>query len=92
MPVYISPPPRNPLAQLFAAVVGVLTMAAAFIFGLVALAVVGGIAALMGIAAWIYSWRLRRQMRHHEASRPREGSVDVIEAEYTVISRKSDSS
>lgn len=92
MPVYISPPPRNPLAQLFAAVVGVLAMAGAFIFGLVALAVVAGIAAVIGMAAWIYGWRLRRQMRRHQASRPRHEADDVIEAEYTVISRKSDSS
>ena len=67
MPVYISPPPRNPLTQLLAAVVGVLAMAGAFIFGLVALAVVAGLAAILGIAAWIYSWRIRKQIKTRSA-------------------------
>ncbi len=93
MPVYISPPPRSPIAQLLAAIVGVLAMAGAFLFGLVALAVFAGLAAILGIAAWIYSWRIRKQVeRHSRHARPGTGHLqgDTIEAEYTVISRQND--
>lgn len=102
MPVYITPPPRNPLTQLLAAIVGVLAMAGAFLFGLVALAVVAGIAAIIGIAAWWQGWRLRRQVQAGQASRGSAETRDAprrrpargttIEAEYTVISRTNEES
>lgn len=87
MPVYLSPPPRNPLVQALAAVVAALALAGAFMLGLVALAVVAGLAVVVGIAAWVQAWRVKRRLRAamDQAHAGRESGV--IEAEYTVISR-----
>lgn len=88
--MYISPPPRNPLGQLLAAVFGVLAMVGAFVFGLVALAVVAGLAALVGILVWFQSWRIRRQMSAANPAPDRRTHGETIDAEYTVISRQND--
>lgn len=86
MPVYISPPPRNPIVQLLAAIIAAVALAGAFILGLAALAVVAGLAVVVGIAAWFQAWRVKRRIR--QAMGQERAESEVIEAEYTVISRR----
>jgi len=71
------------LAAVFAAV----ALAGAFMLGLVALAVIAGLAVVVGIAAWIQAWRIRRRLRQAMEQAPASREGGVIEAEYTVISR-----
>ena len=100
---YLGPPPMNPLSRLIAAVVGVLVLAGAFFFGLLVLAVVVGLGALAWLFFRIRMWWLRRTLagqaagqhqaggpgkQHGQGSESREG--DVIDAEYTVVSRRDD--
>lgn len=90
MPVYLSPPPANPLARLVAAVVATLAMAAAFMIGLLAFAVVGAIVLVFGAVAWFRSRHLRRQWREAaERAQAAQAHGETIEAEYTVVSRDS---
>jgi len=88
MPVYLTPPPRNPLLQALAAIVAALALVGAFMLGLVALAVVAGLAILVGAAAWIQAWRVRRRLRTVMEQEPASREEGFIEAEYTVISRR----
>ena len=96
MPFYISPPPQNPVARIFTAIVAVLIMVGSFMVGLVAIAVVAGLALVIGLAAWLRIWWLRRRLGGNASQVP--GGSDrhapdnqAIETEYTVISRKQDS-
>ncbi len=91
MPVYITPPPRNPIVQLLAAVIAALALAGAFMLGLVALAVVAGLAVIVGVAAWIQGWRVSRRIRQAVDQGHAGNQGEAIEAEYTVISRRPDS-
>jgi hypothetical protein len=71
----------SPLARLLAAVLGILAVIGAFFFGLFILAVAVGLGALAWIGLSVRGWWLRRQM----SGQPSE---EVIEAEYTVVSRR----
>jgi hypothetical protein len=97
MAVYITPPPRNPVARVFAVLIGLLLMAGAFMLGLVALAIFAGFALLLGVVIWIRTWRLRRQLRRQgspaqaapgQQAGPAKGQV--IDAEYTVVEKRHD--
>lgn len=82
-------PQPGPLGKIFAAVIGVLTLAAAFMFSLVFVAVI----AVAGLIAWGYFWwktrALRKHLREQQAAAPfgqaaAEAGVasgDVIEGE-----------
>ncbi|MGD8357217.1 MAG: hypothetical protein PVJ33_05760 [Lysobacterales bacterium] len=80
----------NPLVRLLAGVLAVLALVGAFFFGLFVLAVLVGV----GIIAWLVLWLrmawLRRKMRRggRSAGSGRQGEDDVIDAEYTVVSRR----
>ena len=96
MPFYLSPPPQNPVTRLFTAIVAVLVMVGSFMVGLVALAVVVGLALVIGLAAWLRIWWIRRRPNGgpgQPGSRGPGQSTDsqVLETEYTVVSRKQDS-
>lgn len=84
---YISPPPMNPLARLLAGVLAVLALVGAFFFGLIVLAFAVGIGLVAWLFLWVRMWWLRR---NHPAETPRseDHSGDVIDAEYTVVSRR----
>ena len=97
MPFYISPPPRNPLSAILAALAGGLILVAGFLLGFVVLVVIGG----LGILLWLgltlrIKWaqrKLRKSGFSPEEPLAREnqdfsGSSSVIDAEYTVISKK----
>ncbi len=99
MPVYLSSPSSNPFARLVGAVLAVIVTVGAFMLGLVALAVVLGIALVLSLVVWVRVWWLRRRFREaaEEAGwseAPGRGEPgrhgDTIEAEYTVVSRDRD--
>lgn len=97
MPYYISPPPQNPLMRILATILVALALTGAFMVGIAALAIVAGLGLIAGLALWArIAWirhKLRQQGMDPTADRtarrsPSEG--EVIEAEYTVISKRED--
>ncbi|MBT8049155.1 MAG: hypothetical protein HKN57_09695 [Xanthomonadales bacterium] len=99
MPHYISPPPMNPVSRLLAAVLGVLVLAGAFFFGLIVLALVAGLGLIAWLAFSLRVWWLQRKFggaasgsgqadRRGRASEPGDSNGDIIDAEYTVVSRR----
>lgn len=99
MPQYIAPPPMNPLSRLLAGILAVLALAGAFFFGVFVLGLVAG----LGLIAWLVfsfrMWWLRKKYAGNlsgmggmdSQSRGQDsgaGNGDIIEAEYTVVSRK----
>ncbi len=96
MPVYMTPPPKNPLARLLAVVIAVLVLAGIFTIGLVALVIAVGVGLVFGIVAWLRSrfFPPRRasqgQATDNVSGKQKHQQDDVIEAEYTVVSRDSD--
>jgi hypothetical protein len=91
MPIYISPPPQNPLTRIIAGIIAVFVLIGTFTIGMVAFLVVAGIGLIAGIALWLrISWikhRLRKSGVDMGAGVdiPRQ-SGHVIDAEYTVVS------
>jgi hypothetical protein len=99
MKYYISQTPASPLARIIAAVVATVSLAAAFFFGLVILAVIAVVIALFSLVFWLRILWLRRGApaaqqpfsdRPPAQSRAGAASQDFIEAEYTVISERRD--
>jgi hypothetical protein len=96
MPLYISPPPANPLTRFVMALVGLLVLVGSFMLGLVALAVVAGLGLVAGIALWIRVAWIRRKLRKEGfgdvpgAEPGNRSETDVLEAEYTVVRTRKD--
>ncbi len=99
MPFYISPPPRNPLASILGALVGVIVLVGAFMLGFVVLLVVAGLGLLAGLGVFIRikwaQYQLRKLgfdplsgMSPPNGFRPDQG--DSLDVEYTVISTERD--
>ena len=90
----LPPPPLNPLARVLAGLLAALALAGVFFFGLVVLALAAG----LGLSAWLALtlrvWWLRRQGRDKAGGGSRPGAdarkAEVIEADYTVVSRHED--
>ena len=62
MPLYITPPPTNPLVRILMAVVGLLVLVGSFMLGLVAIAVVAGLGLLAGAISWLrVAWMHSKQ-------------------------------
>lgn len=91
MTYYISPPPLNPVSRLLAAVLAVLAMAGAFFFGIFVLALAVGLGLLAWLAIFLRMWWVRRRFSGPEVdtANPAEPG-DVIDGEYTVVSRRHD--
>ncbi|WP_191621368.1 hypothetical protein [Marinihelvus fidelis] len=90
MPVYITPPPGNGLTRVLAVIIGVLALAAFFFVGLVALVIVVGVGLVLGIVAWVRQ-RFFAPASPKSTSGQAPGSrsrADVIDAEYSVVSRE----
>ncbi len=98
MPVYLTPPPGNPLTRALAAVVATLFLIGAFMIGMVAFLIALGISLLAGLWFWIKNWRVLSEVAKqtraagttHGAERPGRPAGranDTIEGEYTVVSR-----
>ena len=99
MPFYISRKPRNPLASILGALVGVVVLAGAFMLGFVVLLVVVGLGLLVSLGVFIRIKWAQFQLRKSGfdpssgvpppiGARPDQG--DNLEVEYTVISRERD--
>lgn len=81
----------NPLSRLLAGVTAVLALVAAFFFGLVVLALAVGIGLLFWLGVRLRLWWMRRHIPPVDtapAGTPQKG--EVIDAEYTVVSRQKD--
>ena len=91
MVYYISQQPLNPVARILAALLAVLAFAGAFFFGLIILAVVVGLGLLLWLGIRLRMWWI---MRHAPQSRTSTSvppsSNEVIDAEYTVVSKEQD--
>ena len=81
----------NPLSRLLAGILAVIALAGAFFFGIFVLALVAG----LGLIAWavvsLRIWWLRKKFPADEYPREPEPGTDkgdIIDAEYTVLSRK----
>ena len=91
MPYYISQQPVNPVMRVFAALFAVLAFAGAFFFGLIILAVVVGIGLLLWLGIRLRMWWIMRHMPPAEVSSAAPSAQsEVIDAEYTVVSREQD--
>jgi len=91
MQYYISPPPMNPLSRALAGIMAVLALVAAFFFGLIVLALAVGIGLLFWLGIRLRLWWLRRHIPAIDttpAGTSKKGQV--IDAEYTVVSRRKD--
>ena len=79
----------NPVARVFATLLAALAFAGAFFFGLAVLAVLAVFVVLFGLIFWFRSWRAKNQGGEWPGpgkTAERQGSV--IDAEYTVVSRR----
>jgi hypothetical protein len=95
MPYYLGPPPQNPLSRIAATIVAALMLVGAFMLGLVALLILGGVAVVAGLAIWARVAWIKRQLRKNGVNlNPEPGvareSGHIIDAEYTVVPDSSD--
>ena len=102
MQYQIGPPPMNPLSRLLAAILTVLALLGAVFFGVFVLALVAGLGLIAWLVFSLRVWWLRKKFSHSgvapesagragQSAGPRAGERkgdDVIDAEYTVISRR----
>lgn len=91
MKYYISSPPMNPISRILAAAGALLVLVGAFFFGLVVLGVLLAVFVLFASAFWVRNWWSGRGPADASVTRTRPpAGEDVIEAEYTVISKRRD--
>jgi len=89
MPYYISPPPQNPLSRILAAIIAVFVLASAFMIGMAALLIIGGLGLIAGLIIWLrLVWIRHRLQKNGGQVVNQQASGQVFEAEYTVISEK----
>ncbi len=98
MPYYISPPPQSPLTRIIAGIIAVFALVGAFMIGLVALLVVAGLGLIAAFVIWLRIAWIRHQLQKNgikpgttansTTTDSGKGSGQVIEAEYTVISKR----
>jgi len=92
VPVYLSPPPRSPIARFLAALVGAVLLVGAFMVGMVAFLVLLGIGLVGAAWLWFRTWRLRRTLGETGAEGAdvfrRDDNGDAIEGEYTVVDQE----
>ncbi len=95
MPMYINPPPQNPLTRIIATIIAVFALAGAFMIGMVALLVVAAVALVAGLAIWLRIVWIKRRLRKSGVElnvgvAESRQSGQVIDAEYTVVSNQKD--
>lgn len=81
-------PARNPIANIFVIIVGVLTIAASIVLGFFAFVIIGGIvlvlASIIGLRLWWFNRSLRGRVPKSE-SKDGASVGGVIEGEYRVV-------
>lgn len=88
MAYFISPPPQNPVQKIVTTVIAIVVLGGAFMLGMVALLFVAGIGLLAGFAIWVRLTWIRYQLRKSGVDAGPQGAPgQVIDAEYTVISK-----
>jgi len=91
MRYYLSPNPPGPFARLLAGIVALLTLAGLMFFGLIALAILVVVISTAFAVAYLRArWLGRKQGDGLTQTASAPGQNSVIEAEYTVISRRRD--
>jgi hypothetical protein len=81
----------NPVSRLLAAIVAVLAMAGFFFFGIFVLVLAVGLGLVAWLAIYLRMWWIRRRFSGVEsgaAETARPG--EVIDGEYTVVSKRHD--
>lgn len=87
---YISPPPVSPLGRIIASILGLVFIIGAVIFGFFLLAAAAALGLLFWAGLAIRGWWLRRRKGAQKSRSQGPHETEVIEAEYTVISRRRD--
>ena len=86
-PYQKSVPGGGPIANALVFVVGIMSIAVAFVVGIVAFVVVGGLLLVFALGLILRVWWLRRNLKRRtgpgEAEAP--GRPDVIEGEFRVV-------
>jgi hypothetical protein len=95
MPLYINPPPQNPLTKVIAAIIAAFVLIGSFMIGIAALVVVACVGLVAGIAIWLRVAWIKRRFRKSGVvfGAPVDMSREpgqVIDAEYTVVSDSED--
>lgn len=81
----------NPVSRVLAAIVAALVLVGAVFFGLIALALIVGLGLVFWLGLSLRMWWLRRKLPGGEtAPDHRPGQGEVIDAEYTVVSKRRD--
>lgn len=85
------------MARIIAGIIAALMLIGAFMIGMVALLVIAGVGLIAGIAIWLRVAWIKRQLRKNgidlgaginpSMATPTKQSGQVIEAEYTVVSK-----
>ena len=99
MQYQIGPPPMNPLSRLLAGIVAVLALAGAFFFGVFIMVFAMGLGLVAWVALRLRMWWIRRKLgvtgsgfpggQDYPGTTPSgDKKGDVIDAEYTVVSRQ----
>jgi len=105
LPYYFNPPPANPLTRLLAAVAAALALVGALFFGLFILAIAAGVGLIAWLVLALRMRWLQKNVRNGNVwsdtgdglepggtVRPSEQKGTVIDAEYTVVSRRDEDS
>jgi len=91
MPYYISQTPMNPLSRVLAALVAALALVGALFFGLVVLVLIVGLGLVFWLGLRLRIWWFRRHLPRNEVTPDHNpGQGEVIDAEYTVVSKRRD--
>ena len=81
----------NPVTRIFTAVLAVMTGVGAFLFGLAVVLVLAGSMAVLGAVIWLRAWWLaKRKGKPAAGDAGGQARGAVIDAEYTVVSRRRD--
>jgi uncharacterized iron-regulated membrane protein len=88
--IAVNPQTRNPFLQLVGLVIGLGTLAIAFVFGAFLLAAFLGLGLIAALFVYLRLWWLRRKMRDGgpgAGPQAGPGGGEFIETEYSVINR-----
>ena len=88
--VYISPPRMSPLGRVLGSIIALVVLAGMLVFGFFVLAGALVLGLLMWAGLSLRAWWLRRNQPPKPPASESPADIEIIEAEYTVISRRRD--